>query len=192
MRAIAIALVLAACSGGGKKGLQTSGGDTNAGLAGWEVMRSVFQHPRCQNCHPADDTPLQGDLGAPHNQEVQRGADGFGMAGARCTTCHGPANKPPSYGEHQPPGNIKGWHMPPPEMKMVFVGMSSNALCEQTKDPARNGGKDMKALREHMDDPLVLWGWDPGVGRQPVPVPHPEFVRAFEAWAAAGAPCPAP
>jgi ATP-dependent Clp protease ATP-binding subunit ClpB len=37
--------------------------------------------------------------------------------------------------------------MPPPDMRLVFVGMAPRALCEQLKDPARNGGKDMAALR---------------------------------------------
>ncbi len=41
-------------------------------------------------------------------------------------------------------------------------------------------------------DKLVLWGWQPGAGRDPVPVPHAEFVAKFRTWAAAGGPCPAP
>ena len=117
---------------------KADGFNSTQALAGWETVRSVLQHPRCQNCHPADDIPLQGDEGKPHNQMVQRGADGFGEVGARCTTCHGAANPPASYGAHTPPGNAKGWHMPPPEMPMVFVGRSSGELCEQIKDPARN------------------------------------------------------
>jgi hypothetical protein len=191
---------LAACSGSNKGGTTTGGGgddtgsqpkpDRAAGLAAFETVRAVFQHPRCQNCHPAGDSPLQGDEGRAHNQNVLRGAKGEGMVGAQCTTCHGPANPPDSYGRNMPPGNVKGWHMPPPDMKMVFVGMSPRALCEQTKDPARNGGKDMAALRTHLDDPLVVWGWTPGNGRAPVPTPRATFLTAFETWAAAGAPCP--
>ena len=187
-RALLCALLLAAC--GGDRKSTTTASDPPSGLAGWETMRSVLQHPRCQNCHPADDTPLQGDLGTPHNQEITRGPDGFGMVGARCTTCHGPSNPPSNYGLHIPPGNEKGWHMPPPEMKMVFVGRSSHDLCEQIKDPARNGNKTIADLREHWVDPLVLWGWDPGFGRKPVDVPHKTFVAAFEAWVSAGTPCP--
>ena len=90
-----------------------------------------------------------------------------------------------------PPGVSKGWHLPPADMKMVFVGLGSRELCEQLKDPNRNGGKDLAALVEHVSsDPIVLWGWDPGFGRKPVPIPHAEFVTAFKAWATAGAPCP--
>ena len=74
---------------------------------------------------------------------------------------------------------------------MVFEGLDAKTLCEQLKDPARNGGKDLNALVHHVStDPLVLWGWSPGPGRTPVPVAHAEFVAAFKGWAGAGAPCP--
>lgn len=188
------ALTLAAASCG------NSGSNTNrpqdqpasraAGLVAFETVRSVLQHPRCQNCHPAGDVPLQGDAGLPHKQNIQRGPTGHGMAGAECTTCHGPANPPASYGTHIPPGVSTEWHMPPPEMKMVFVGVAPGALCEQVKDPARNGGKDMAALRIHLDDPLVKWGWTPGFGRTAIPISHAAFVQAWETWASAGTPCP--
>lgn len=81
--------------------------------------------------------------------------------------------------------------MPPPETKMVFVGLGPRALCEQLKDPRRNGGRDLAALLEHLSDPLVVWGWTPGYGRQPVSVSHAELVSAFKVWADGGAPCPA-
>ncbi|WP_437580679.1 hypothetical protein [Sorangium sp. So ce887] len=123
-------------------------------------------------------------------QLVLRGPTGHGMPGAGCTTCHGPANPPGSYGARVPPGVSNGWHMPPPDMPMVFVGVAPGALCEQIKDPARNGGKDMAALRVHLDDPLVLWGWTPGFGRAPISTPRAEFITAWETWASTGAPCP--
>ena len=161
-----------------------------AGLAAFETVRAVLQHPRCQNCHPAGDAPLQGDDGHPHTQNVQRGPRGTGMPGEECTTCHREANPPDSFGAHTPPGVAKGWHMPGPQQKLVFVGVAPQALCEQVKDPARNGGKDAGALRDHLDDPLVTWAWAPGVGRTPPPISHAEFVAAWEKWFAAGAPCP--
>ncbi|XXY51009.1 hypothetical protein WME91_07680 [Sorangium sp. So ce269] len=190
---LALALFLAACgeeTAGGSHD-PSSPGSHEAGLAAFETVRGVLQHPRCQNCHPAGDVPLQGNDSHPHKQLVQRGPTGHGMAGAECTACHGPANPPDSYGAAVPPGVVSGWHMPPPELPMVFVGLAPGALCEQIKDPARNGGKDMAALRAHVhDDPLVLWGWDPGFGREPVATPHAEFIAAWETWAGAGAPCP--
>lgn len=187
---VTLVLVLAGC--GGKQTVPSPGEkpDEATGVAAFGTVRAVLQHPRCQNCHPAGDAPLQGNEGRVHAMNVQRGPTGHGMAGAECTTCHGPANPPSNYGLHVPPGNIKGWHMPKPEQKLVFVGVAPRALCEQIKDPARNGGMDMAALRTHLEDPLVKWGWDPGYGREPVSTPYAEFIAAWETWAAAGAPCP--
>jgi hypothetical protein len=159
-------------------------------VASFEVVRTVLQSPRCVNCHPVGDAPLQGDDSHPHLQFVRRGPDGRGATGLACATCHGKANPPPSYGAHEPPGVSTGWRLPAPEQKMVFEGVPSRALCEQLKDPRRNGGKDLAALVHHVSaDPLVLWGWSPGFARKPVPIPHAEFVRAFKTWADAGAPC---
>jgi hypothetical protein len=171
-------------------GTGTASPTKDQGLVAFETMRTVLQHPRCQNCHPRGDAPLQGDDGHPHVQNVQRGPDGKGMVGERCTTCHGPVNPPDSYGLHTPPGVATGWRMPKPEERLVFVGMAPGALCEQIKDPARNGGKDMAALRVHLDDPLVVWGWTPGFGRTAIPVSRQVFLDAFTTWANAGAPCP--
>jgi hypothetical protein len=178
-------IVLAAC---GSKSQPTP--DQAAGLAAFETVRAVLQHPRCQNCHPAGDAPLQGDDSHVHTQNVQRGPEGRGRIGEECTTCHGPANPPDSYGEHVPPGAPEGWHMPPPDLKLVFVGVAPRTLCEHLKNPATNGGKDMAALRAHLDTSLVTWGWKPGVGRAPVSTPYSTFITAWETWAAAGAPCP--
>jgi hypothetical protein len=165
-----------------------SGGDP---VAAFQTVKAVLQDPRCQNCHPAIDAPLQGDESRVHDQNIQRGPAGRGAPGAECTTCHGVANLPPSYGSNVPPGVSAGWHMPPPDQRMVFVGMSSRELCEGLKDRSRNGGKDFPALVKHVSsDPLVLWGWAPGTGRKPVQIPHDRFVAEFKTWAAAGGPCP--
>jgi hypothetical protein len=155
------------------------------------VIKKVLQHPRCQNCHIPGDAPLQFDEGRTHAQFVQRGTEGKGAPGLACGTCHGSKNLPASYGEHVPPG-APNWHLPPPDKKMVFIGLEAHDLCTRLKDTRANNGKDLAALVEHVDhDKLVLWGWDPGNGRAPVSVPHEEFVAAFKRWADAGAPCPA-
>lgn len=160
--------------------------------AAFEVVRRVLQSPRCMNCHPAGDAPLQGDDSHVHPMHVVRGERGDGIPGLRCSTCHGVANPPDSYGPHLPPGVEDGWSLPPPEMKMVFEGRTPRELCEQIKDQERNGGRDLAGVLEHLSTPLVLWGWTPGFGRAPVPVPHADFIAAFKAWADSGAPCPAP
>jgi hypothetical protein len=193
IRMLILASTLVACSGSSTSSSTKKpdpGLHTGDGLAAFETVRAVFQHPRCQNCHPGGDAPLQGDDGHVHNQNVLRGPTGNGMAGEECTTCHGPANPSSAYGLHVPPGNVKGWHMPGPDLKLVFVGVAPGALCQQIKDPARNGGRDMTALRTHLDDPLVVWGWDPGFGRAPIPIPREAFLDAWQHWVIAGAPCP--
>jgi hypothetical protein len=88
-----------------------------------------------------------------------------------------------------PPG-APNWRLPPPERKMVFIGLSSGELCRGLKDVRANHGMSLDALLRHVrEDKLVLWGWNPGAGRNPVSVPHEEFVARFRQWVAAGAPC---
>jgi hypothetical protein len=168
----------------------SGGGSRAQALAAFDTVQTVLQHPRCQNCHIPGDAPLQFDQGLVHAQNVRRGPQGTGAPGLPCSTCHGTSNPPPSYGVHMPPG-APNWHLPPPERKMVFIGLSKAALCATIRDPKRNGGRDFAALLEHVSsDKLVLWGWNPGVGRAAVPVPHEVFVARFKTWLAAGAPCP--
>ncbi|MEA2602644.1 MAG: hypothetical protein QOF89_3636 [Acidobacteriota bacterium] len=162
-----------------------------AALAAFDTIQTVLQHPRCQNCHIPGNAPLQFDAGLTHAQNVQRGPAGQGAPGLPCSTCHDTSNPPASYGANTPPG-APNWHLPPPERKMVFIGLSKADLCATIKDQKRNGGKDLAALLEHVShDKLVLWGWDPGVGRAPVSIPHDAFVASFKTWIAGGAPCPA-
>jgi hypothetical protein len=157
----------------------------------FEVVRSVLQHPRCQNCHIPGDAPLQFDSGTPHAMNVQRGPQGIGATAMECPVCHGQANLPESYGPHVPPG-APGWHVPPPQTKMVFIDLTPAQLCATVKDRAKTGGKDLQAMLAHnRDDKLVGWGWNPGQGRAPVPVPRERFVAAFKEWMDLGAPCPA-
>src|SRR6202035_2731321 len=72
------------------------------------------------------------------------------------------------------------------------VGKSLREICEQIKDPKRNGGKSMEQLVEFMaEDTLVGWGWAPGVGREPAPGTQKEFGALIRAWVESGAACPA-
>jgi hypothetical protein len=76
---------------------------------------------------------------------------------------------------------------------MGWQGRSVAQICEQIKDRARNGGRDMAALVQHMaEDALVGWAWAPGVGRAPAPGSQAEFGALVRAWAAAGGYCPSP
>ncbi|MBX9453543.1 MAG: hypothetical protein KL801_17220 [Mesorhizobium sp.] len=165
--------------------------DRERGLAEWEKVNAVFSHPRCANCHVEDEHPR---WSGPHYGgtrfhafNVQRGDDGsgFGNAGLRCSTCHFETN---SQVLHGPPG-AENWHLAPVEM--VWFGKTSAEICEQIKDPARNGDRSLQEVATHVrDDALVAWGWDPGPGREPAPGSAEETYEAILAWEAEGAPCP--
>ena len=147
----------------------------------------VFTSPRCQNCHPSGDSPLQGDGSHPHLQNVKRGKDGRGVYGMRCDACHQASNL---TGEHLPPGNPK-WSLPSPEHKMVFVGRTPGELCRQLKDPKQTGGRSLAQLLEHLStDGLVGWGWNPGDGRTQPPISRADAVAQMKIWIDGGAACP--
>lgn len=160
--------------------------DDAAAAAAFQALLPVLHHPRCMNCHSRGDFPRQGDDSHPHTMDVRRGPDGDGVAGAECSTCHQGHN---SAGPHTPPGAPE-WHLPPPAMPMLWEGLSARQLCELFKDPAQNGGRDVDGIVEHMNTPLVRWGWNPGEGRTPVPIPQTTFLANVKTWAAKGAACP--
>ena len=161
-------------------------------VALFEEAGKVLQHPRCVNCHPAGDRPLQGMDMHPHQPPVTRGPDNFGAIGMRCTTCHTAANvelAAQAGGLESIPGHPE-WHLAP--IEMAWEDKTLGAICAQIKDPARNGGKDLAAIVDHMaEDSLVGWGWAPGAGREPAPGTQEAFGALIEAWAATGAECPA-
>lgn len=52
-------------------------------------------------------------------------------------------------------------------------------------------GRDLAAIVRHVtSDPLVLWAWQPGPGREPAPGTNAMFGELVEAWADSGAVCP--
>ena len=145
----------------------------------------VIQSPRCVNCHPAGDRPLQGDDGHLHVPAVQRGEGNIGVPGLHCPACHGQAN----FDEAGVPGNPQ-WALAP--IEMAWQGKSLSEICQQIKDPARNGGRSMADLVHHMaENELVGWGWSPGAGRTPAPGSQQAFGALIKAWVDTGAVCPA-
>jgi len=159
-------------------------GDTAARSAAlFTEAGKVLQHPRCLNCHPDGDRPSQG-TGYPHQPPVQRGDDGFGTTAMRCSTCHPAANFDPG----RVPGHPK-WHLAP--ASMAWQRRSLGEICEQVKDPARNGGHSLDQIVEHMtNDTLVGWAWTPGADREPAPGTQAGFGALIKAWADSGAACP--
>ena len=64
-------------------------------------------------------------------------------------------------------------------------------ICAQLKDPDKNGGRSVDDIGTHVaNDPLVLWAFAPGTGRQPAPGTHATFAALIRAWADSGAECP--
>ena len=159
----------------------------SAGAAAFATVYEVLMHPRCLNCHPAGRVPLQGDDSRPHAQNVQGGDDGKGLFAMRCNACHRDEN---SAGAHLPPG-APNWHLPSKRMPLVFQGRTPAELARQLADRAQNGGKSRDEMLRHVtEDRLVSWGWEPGEGRTPVPVPRATFVAAMKAWIDGGCPVP--
>jgi hypothetical protein len=155
-------------------------------IALFEEAGKVLQHPRCVNCHPAGDRPRQTDNRRLHIPLVVRGADGFGAPGMRCKTCHHDTN----FDRAGVPGNDH-WHLAP--TSMTWEGRSLGQICEQLKDPARNGGRGLAGIVHHVTtDTLVKWAWAPGGNRTPAPGTDAEFGELLQAWAETGAFCPSP
>lgn len=161
--------------------------DSAASVAAFMDVYKVLMHPRCMNCHPAGDVPLQNDDSHIHTMLPKRGKDGHGLYAMKCTNCHQPANAP---GVRTPPGNPK-WALPPADMKMVFQNKSARELALQIMDYNRNGHKNKTQLIEHARDTLVKWGWTPGEGRRLPPLSYEAFVQAWDTWIEKGGYAPA-
>jgi hypothetical protein len=160
------------------------GDPTARSVALFAEAGKVLTSPRCVNCHPAGDRPLQGEAaGRPHQPPVARGPDGFGTT-TRCGICHGEANFDPAGVPGHP-----HWHLAP--LGMAWQNRSLGEICRQIADPARNGGRSLEQIVTHMaEDSLVGRAWAPGFGRKPAPGTQKEFGALLEAWMRAGAVCP--
>ena len=145
----------------------------------------VLQHPRCVNCHPAGDRPLQGEDAHLHIPAVQRGDGGIGVAGLRCTTCHQTANYDPAG----VPGHPE-WHLAP--IEMAWAGKSLAEICAADQGPRaqwrqEHGGPG----RAHGPRLAGRLGLGPGAGREPAPGTQAQFGALIAAWADTGARLPA-
>ncbi|MCI5048258.1 MAG: hypothetical protein MRY59_12215 [Aquisalinus sp.] len=168
---------------------------TEEALTEWHKVFKVFSHPRCTNCHvPEDHRPrwsgpsfgLSEGEWAYHGMNISSGETRDGQDSIPCSACHAESN---SELPHGPPG-APHWKLAPVEM--IWWDQSSAQICAQIKDPARNGGRTLQDVADHIaHDALVHWGWEPGPGREPAPYSVAATVTAFENWAASGAPCPA-
>ena len=143
-----------------------------------EIAR-VLTHPRCVNCHPADDTPRQGDAHAIHDPPALRVVPAL-----KCTSCHQDRNVELA----RVPG-APNWSLAP--ASMAWLDRTPSQICAQIKDPARNGGRSLAKIRDHIaHDALVGWAWSPGSGRTPAPGSQAGLGELVTAWIDTGAECP--
>ena len=164
-----------------------------AGLSLWGQIHDVFSHPRCSNCHVGEDNiPLWSgahygsEVARAHGMNINAGISRDGAETVPCATCHSTQNADILHG---PPG-APHWVLPPVDMQ--WAGRSSREICEQIKNPATNGNRTLADVADHVGhDALVLWGWEPGPGREPAPYSAEELVGFILQWDALGAPCPA-
>jgi len=103
----------------------------------------------------------------------------------RCGNCHNDLGNNPTSGTPGAPH----WQLAP--TSMLWQGLSVGDLCRALKNPKLNGDRTPEALIEHMEtEPLLLWSWNPGRGREAIPMPHKEFVDLVKVWVSGGAACP--
>ena len=91
---------------------------SDAGKRAFVEVARVLQSPRCKNCHPAGNAPLQGDIARLHAMNISRGTI---SAGVPCTTCHQTRNSEAIGIVGGPPG-APNWGLPPADIPMVFEG----------------------------------------------------------------------
>ena len=85
----------------------------------------VIMNPRCVDCHPAGEHPLQGNDQHVHMPAVSRGVGGEGVSGNTCSACHMDRNvdvmEKASY--QSIPGR-PGWGLAPRDMAWVGKTMT--------------------------------------------------------------------
>lgn len=162
-------------------GMTRGQGAQRAGNSGvlFGRIASVLQSRRCIGCHPRGDRPTQGDDNHPHLMNVQRGDDGNGMPGMRCSTCHQQHNN-----EMVGIPGAPGWRMAP--RSMGWSGLKQGALCRTLLDRRNNGGRSATDLIGHMLDAEQNYAWIPGGDHGPATLTLDELQQ----WVSAGAPCP--
>ncbi len=167
------------------------------GLEAWERIYEVASHPRCANCHvgeserPMWSGPSYGEA-QPHGMNVYAGQSRIGAeTGLLCTTCHVNSTHTDRNNEkpHAAPHIAGTWVLAPAEAD--WYGRGSNFICEQLRDPERNGNRTFMELAQHLGhDKILHWAWTPGGGREPAPRTLQAHIDDMLRWGVAGMPCP--
>ncbi len=152
-------------------------------LNAFNKMMDVLEHPRCLNCHVADDIPKQGLDQRPHRFGITRvNAEGA----TNCNTCHQASNNNYSGVPGAP-----HWSLAPHSMR--WEGLSRLEIARSMMNRVNNGDRSPEDILHHMtEDPLVLWAWEPGIDvngepRALPPVSKDEYIAAVKTWIDLGA-----
>ena len=176
-------------SSSGKDEPQPIANDQTESEIAFHQMMDVLTHPRCVNCHPAGNQPLQGDDQHPHYFGVSRGKENHGTVALNCQTCHQTENN-----------NISGvpgapeWSLAPPSM--AWMGKNRFEIAALMMDPTTNGNRSAEDIMHHLTEhPLVLWAWEPGMDaegnlRETPPVSKDEYIQSVKIWIKSGAKIP--
>jgi len=168
----------------------------DVGLEAWNRIYTVFSHPRCANCHTDDNNVPMWATGEgierAHGMYINAGDSRTGEEYLPCATCHATSILPNTI-PHAPPHAGMPWQLAPVEF--LWFGQDSATICNQVRDPKRNGGRQGPELIEHILhdkslDGFITWAFDPGGGREPAPGTLQEHLDDTVAWVAAGMPCP--
>ncbi len=168
------------------------------GLLAWQKIFKVVSHPRCINCHvdesniPMWSGPSFGNEPKRHGMNIQADESRIGAQTLNCVTCHQKSLLPNTL-EHAPPHTNHDWMLAPVEF--AWFGKSSNNICQQMRDPERNGGRDGAGLVEHIIHDIeiqafIAWSFDPGGNREPAPGTLQQHLDDMALWTTAGMPCP--
>lgn len=167
------------------------------GLEAWARIFEVASHPRCSNCHvggsdkPMWSGPSYGTT-RPHGMNVRAGRSRIGAeSGLLCVTCHvnSTATERSNDIPHAAPHIAGNWQLAPAEA--AWFGKTSNEICEQLRDPKRNGKRSFRDIASHLGhDRILHWGWAPGGGREPAPRTLQEHIDDVLLWGVGGMPCP--
>lgn len=166
------------------------------GLEAWARIYEVASHPRCANCHVGEsERPMWSgpSYGAarPHGMNVYAGKSRIGAETLLCGTCHvnSTATERGNPVPHAAPRIAGAWRLAPVEAD--WFGRASDEICEQLRDPERNGNRTYLQLAEHLNhDRILHWAWNPGGNREPAPRTLQDHVNDILRWGAAGMPCP--
>jgi hypothetical protein len=163
------------------------------GLVAWARIYEVASHPRCSNCHVGDSNrpmwsgPSYGKS-RPHGMNINAGESRIGAEYIPCATCHVTNKTGGNAGAHMAPQVGAAWQLPPVEFE--WNGKTSTEVCNQLRDPDRNGDRTFMDIAGHLDHDVILhWAWAPGGGREPAPYSLQEHVNDVLEWGVAGMPC---